>query len=124
MEFIEDKKQYWKDYYFENSIEIKSKRSTNIKNSGLNKARRAKYRASKMINKVKDNEEIKNFYKNCPLGHHVDHIIPLQGIYAKGMHTIKNLQYLLAEDNIRKKNKFEPFVEIICNEEIVETFTY
>lgn len=51
-------------------------------------------------------EDIINFYKNCPEGHHVDHIVPLKGKNISGLHVLWNLQYLTAEDNIKKSNKF------------------
>lgn len=53
-----------------------------------------------------EKEQIANFYDNCPEGYHVDHIIPLQGSYVSGLHTLSNLQYLKAEDNIRKGNTY------------------
>ena len=53
-----------------------------------------------------DKKEIAEFYRNCPEGHHVDHIIPLNGKNVSGLHTVSNLQYLPATENLRKSNKF------------------
>lgn len=49
--------------------------------------------------------KIKLFYLNRPEGHHVDHIYPLVNSAFCGLHTIDNLQYLTAENNLKKSNK-------------------
>lgn len=59
------------------------------------------------VPKWADISKIKEFYANCPKGYHVDHIVPLQGKFVSGFHVENNLQYLSAEDNLKKGNKFE-----------------
>jgi len=60
----------------------------------------------------KEKDQIAEFYDNCPEGYQVDHIIPLQGKYVSGLHTLSNLQYLSAEENIAKGNIYCPGGEI------------
>jgi hypothetical protein len=40
--------------------------------------------------------------------HHVDHVLPLQGLLVSGLHVHTNLQILTAAENSRKRNRFEP----------------
>ena len=49
-----------------------------------------------------DRKAILEFYKNCPSGYDVDHIIPIS---KGGFHTLNNLQYLTASENRSKGNK-------------------
>jgi len=53
-----------------------------------------------------DLEKIKEIYKNCPEGHHVDHTIPLVSDKVCGLHVEANLQYLPALENLKKRNHF------------------
>lgn len=52
-----------------------------------------------------DLNKIREIYFNRPDGHHVDHIIPIQGRNVSGLHVPWNLQYLPAIDNLKKSNK-------------------
>lgn len=47
---------------------------------------------------------IGRFYKNCPEGYQVDHIIPVS---RGGKHILSNLQYLTPDENRRKSNKLD-----------------
>lgn len=64
----------------------------------------ARYRAKKK-NQTPENTDIKaikDFYKNCPIGYEVDHIIPIS---KGGPHSLENLQYLTIIENRKKSNK-------------------
>lgn len=71
-------------------------------------ARQSMYRCKKLQRTPKwsETEEIAKFYKLCPNGSVVDHIIPLQGVLVSGLHVLSNLQYLTASENSSKCNKF------------------
>jgi hypothetical protein len=52
-----------------------------------------------------DRKAIQKFYRACPPGFHVDHVVPLHGRYVCGLHVLNNLQYLPALDNLSKGNR-------------------
>ena len=74
---------------------------------GINKSNTATQRTKRLkrIPKWSDINGIREFYKACPDGYHVDHIIPLQGTKVSGLHVLSNLQYLPAKKNLEKGNK-------------------
>lgn len=67
-----------------------------------------------IVKKALDNEAnlelIKKIYKECPLGYHVDHIIP---IAKGGKHHENNLCYLPATLNMQKQAKLPEEVPLI-----------
>lgn len=80
-------------------------RLNNAAKVAKNAARRArKLNATPLWLTEEQRKEMQLFYKRCPKGYHVDHIIPLNGKFVCGLHVPQNLQYLTAEENLKKGN--------------------
>lgn len=52
-------------------------------------------------------EQARQLTKTSGEEHHVDHIIPLQGVLVSGLHVPWNLQILTALENMKKNNSFK-----------------
>lgn len=87
----------------------KHKKNYKKRNPWTVAANDAKRRAALLqrIPKWADLRSISEFYRNRPKGHHVDHVIPLNGKNVSGLHILSNLQYLPAIENEIKSNKFQ-----------------
>ncbi len=95
--------------YLKDSTQKSHRKSYFIYREKIN-ARNAGYKAlrDKRIPIWSETDLIEEFYKNCPAGHHVDHILPLRGEFVSGLHVFKNLQYLTSIENLKKSNKYMP----------------
>jgi len=99
---------YNKKYKENNPEKIKDwQKKYREKNRGIFRAIQAKRRAINLQATPSwvNLEAIKEIYVQCPKGYHVDHIVPLQGKNVCGFHVENNLQYLKANENIRKGNR-------------------
>lgn len=99
---------YKNQYYKKNAERIKlytrNWRKANKKITNSYKAKR-KLMQKNAIPKWANLKKIKEIYKNCPDGYHVDHIIPINSKVVCGLHVENNLQYLTPIENIKKRNK-------------------
>lgn len=105
-----------KAYYIANP---ENKKEYRVANPGKHTAYAAKYRAAKLQATPtwltpEQHKQILEFYTKAKqleaamgIKHHVDHIVPLQGLNVCGLHVPWNLQILTAEENIRKSNKWQ-----------------
>lgn len=105
-----DKIQQYKATWLDNNPKKRKEVLSNWqkRNKGYVNSQTAKYRAHKLKATPiwADLKAIEEFYKNCPEGYEVDHIIPLRGKLVTGLHVLENLQYLSISENRKKSNKY------------------
>ena len=118
---------YWREYALKN----KEKKRANTKkwakenpekakiNARISQANR-RFRKEKAMPVWADKEVIKDIYKNCPDGFHVDHIIPLANKKVCGLHVPNNLQYLTADENRQKSNRFNEVSRVTINPNMIQ----
>jgi len=105
---IEQRRNDNRNWKFNNKQKIKDYSKSWIeKNRGYKNYLNNKRRADKLeaTPKWANLSKIRFIYENRPEGFHVDHIVPLKGKEVCGLHVHWNLQYLTAEDNLKKGNK-------------------
>src|SRR5690242_3252920 len=92
---------FMKDQSIHAEIEEKSIKSIYNYNNRLKRLKRIKIEKCEGLSR-EERFEIGKFYRSCPAGYEVDHILPVS---KGGKHELKNLQYLSVEENRRKHAK-------------------
>lgn len=113
--------EYREKYYQENKDKILEKtslyRKSHPETVRLHNGSRKKA-IKQATPKWADKEKIKEIYRTAVeleattgLKYHVDHIIPLKGKDICGLHVHNNLRVIPEQENLKKKNKFDPTIE-------------
>ena len=109
----EKAKQHRQDYYQRNKDKVLSKAKTYSQNNLESIRRITRVNTAKRRARIRlripawaNLPLIRDFYRNCPDGYEVDHIIPINGKNVSGLHVPENLQYLTPEQNRQKGNLF------------------
>lgn len=53
-------------------------------------------------------DQLAEIFQSCPVGYHIDHVVPLKHKLVCGLHVAANLEAIPAEANQRKLNYFDP----------------
>lgn len=106
------KAKKWKNQNEQKFIEYQKTYDDSGKTARQAKRHASKLQATPVWLTKKHLEEIKEVYKRARYltkitgeQHHVDHIVPLQGLEVRGLHVPWNLQVLKAKDNLSKGRK-------------------
>ena len=107
---MEDVRAKSKDYRTRNPEKVKDQSHSHYERNKADYFIKTYVRRGILKQRLFDHEleAIRAIYRDCPEGHHVDHEIPINHSLVCGLHCVANLQYLTADDNLRKSNKWEP----------------